>query len=144
MISGFNIGKEVSLDLVHPTIGIIPLGLVTAFTARPLKSRLSSIPITDAGLAVYRNIFMGWEGSFDVDRSNSVMDALFQLLEDNYYGGQPETYFMLTETIRNPDTSVDEYRYINVVLEPEDHGNWRTEEKVTQRLSWVSARRERV
>jgi hypothetical protein len=144
MISGFNIGKEVSLDLVHPTIGIIPLGLVTSFESRPLKSRLNSIPITNGGKAIYRNIYTGWEGTFDIDRSNGIVDALIQLLEDGYYGGQPETYFLLTETIRNPDTSVDEFRYKNVVLEPESHGTWKTEEKVTQKLAWVATLRERV
>lgn len=143
-ISGFNIGKEVSLDLVHPTLGIVPIGLVTNFEARPMVSRLQSIPITNGGKSIHRMVYTGWEGTFEADRANGVLDALFQLLEDNFYGGQAETYFLLTETIRNPDSSIDEFRFVQVVLQPETHGSWQAEQKVTQRFTYVATNRERA
>lgn len=143
-ITGFNIGKETSLDLVHPTVGVINFGLLTSFNSRPIRNRLTSTPITNGGKSVFRNVFTGWEGSFEVDRADSVVDTLFQLLEDNFYAGLQETYFMITETIRNPDGSVDEYRYKNVVLEPEDHGTWRSEDKIQQRFGFVATQRQRA
>lgn len=143
-IVGFNIGKEVSLDLIHPSVGVVNFGLLTSFNSRPLRNRLSSMPITNGGKSVFRNVFTGWEGSFEIDRSDSIVDALFQLLEDNFYAGNPETYFMITETIKNPDGSIDEYRFKNVVLEPEDAGTWKSEDKVAQKFGFVATQRQRA
>mgnify|MGYP003386510864 CR=1 FL=1 len=144
IVAGFNIGKEVSLDLVHPTLGIIPFGLLMNFTSRPMKNRLQSTPITNGGKSIFRIVYTGWEGAFEIDRSNGVPDALMALLEANFYGGQPETYFLITETISNPDSSIDEYRFRNAVIEPEDAGSWKAEEKVTIKLAFAASIREKV
>lgn len=143
-IQGFNIGKEAAIDFVHPAIGVLSFGLATSFETRPIRRRLQSIPITNNGEPVYREIFEGWEGTLEIDRTDSTMDALVQLLEDNYFSGRQETYLMITETITNPDGTIDAYRYKNVVLEPESQGRWSGEEKVSQRMGWVCSRRERV
>jgi hypothetical protein len=143
-ISGFNIGKETALDIIHPLFGIINFGLLTNFNSRPITRLLESLPITNGGESVYRDVFHGWEGTFEVDRTDSTLDALTDILESNYRNGQPETYAMITETITNPDGSIDQYRYKNVVLIPEDHGAWRGEEKVMQRLGFRASRRERA
>lgn len=140
----FNIGKDGSFDLVHPTLGIIPLGLLTRLDVRPLTTRLMSAPITNAGKRVYRVLYDGWEGTFEVDRTNGIIDALIQLLEDSYFAGAPETYFLITQTIRNPDASIDEFRYKSTVIQPESGGTWAGEEKVSERFSFVSSQRERV
>src|SRR5438552_11753839 len=124
-IQSFSIGKDVALDLVHPTLGIVSFGLLTGFNPRVLTTRLISAPITNSGRRVYRIIYDGWEGTFDVDRADGTVDALFDLLESAYFAGAPETYFMITETIKNIDGTIDEFRYRNVVIVPEDGGNWR-------------------
>lgn len=143
-ISGFNIGREIAVDIVHPSLGVLNFSLITSYNARPMRRRLESLPITNGGKAIYRETYHGWEGTFEIDRADSSFDALNQLLEDNYYGGLPELYAMITETITNPDGTIDTYRLKNVILEPEDHGTWRGEEKVTQRLGFVASYRERV
>lgn len=143
-IEGFNIGKEVSLDLVHAELGVISFGLVTSFQSKPRQQQLTSTPITNSGVPVHRTTFGGWEGSFEIDRANGVLDTLFQYLEDRYFAGNGESYFVLTETITNPDTSIEEYRYVGVVITYDDHGTWRAEDKVTQRFSFLASKRERV
>lgn len=142
-VSSFNIGKDASLDLVHPKYGIIGLGLVTSFESNPMTTRLESKPITGGGLNYFRNVFGGWEGSFDIDRSNDIVDALVDILESNYYAGNPETYFQLTQTINNPDGGIVEYMFKNLVVIPQSAGTWAGEAKVTEKLSWVCSRRER-
>lgn len=143
-VSGFNIGKDLSLDLVHPTQGVIPIALITSFNARALKTRLTSKPITNGGRTVNRVTYQGWEGTCELDRTDGVIDILTNLLETNYFAGLPETYFMITETIRNPDGSVDQFRYTNVVFEPDDMGTFRGEEKVSQRFMFVASQRVKV
>jgi hypothetical protein len=140
-VTGFNIGKEASLDLVHPRAGVIPIALLTSFNAKPMKTRLESKPITNGGRVVYRMTYQGWEGNFEYDRTDDVVDLVFQELETNYYSGLPETYFMITQTIRNPDASLGEYRYINAILEPDDPGTFKGEEKVTGRFGFVAQER---
>lgn len=141
---GFNIGKEASLDLVHPKLGIIPFGLLTNFSSRPLKNRLQSTPITNGGRSQFRIVYFGWEGAFEIDRSDGIPDALIALLEENFYNGEPETYFMITETISNPDGSIDQYRFRGVVIEPEDAGNWKADEKVMIKLNFAATLRQKV
>lgn len=143
-VTGFNIGKDASIDLVHPDQGVIPIALMTSFNPRPLKTRLKSAPITNGGRNVYRVTYQGWEGTVELDRTDGVVDILTNLLETNYFAGLPETYFMITETVRNPDGSVDQFRYTNVVFEPEDMGTFRGEEKVSQRFMFVASQRLKV
>ena len=140
-VTGFNIGKEAALDLVHPLLGVIPIALLTSFNAKQMKARLESKPITNGGRAVYRMIYHGWEGTFELDRTDSIIDDLFTNLEANYYAGVPETYFIITQTITNPDGSTDTFRYINTILEPDDPGTWKGEEKVTQKFMFIASQR---
>lgn len=141
MQSGFNIGKDVTLDLIHPNQGPIPFGLITSFTSKTIGTRLESRPITNNGKAIYRRIYHGWEGTFELDRENGLLDLLVAALEEGYYAGDPETYFMITETINNPDKTQEQFRYVGVVLEPDDQGTYQGETKVSQRFSWVCTER---
>lgn len=143
-VAGFNVGKETNLEVVHPTLGPIPLGLVQSFESRPVTQMLKSIPITNGGKSISRVVYTGWEGNFEMDRANGVLDTLFAVLEETYYGGGPETYFLLSEIIRNPDGTIEEYRYINVVVQPETHGQWKAEDKVTQRFNFAATLREKA
>lgn len=140
-VTGFNIGKEASLDLVHPRAGVIPIALLTSFNAKPMKTRLESKPITNGGRPVYRMTYQGWEGNFEYDRTDEVVDLVFQELETNYYSGLPETYFMITQTVRNPDGSIGDWRYVNCILEPNDPGTYKGEEKVTGSFGFVAQER---
>ena len=143
-IKGFNIGKEASVVIVHPDFGPITFGLLTSFSAKPMNTRLTSTPITNGGKSIHRVVPTGWEGSFEIDRSDGVVDAIFQLLEDNYYGGKSETYVLIAEVITNPDGSIDEYRFKNCVLVPSEHGTFKADEKVTQRFDFIATNRERA
>lgn len=143
-IKGFNIGKEASIVVMHPDVGAISFGLLTSFTPKPITQQLSSIPITNGGKPVHRVVWQGWEGSLEIDRSDNVVDVLFQLLEDNFFAGKPETYVMITQTISNPDGSIDEYRYKNCVIKPAEQGTWKGDDKVTQRFDFVATNRERA
>lgn len=143
-ITGFSIGKDTSLVVMHPEFGAMGFALLTNFMAKPVTNRLTSVPITNGGKPTHRQIYQGYEGSFEVDRSDALVDTLFQNLEDNHYAGKPETYFMINQTITNPDGSVSEFRFLNCVLALEDSGSWKADEKVTQRFTFAASHREQV
>ena len=140
----FNIGKEQTVVLTHPNLGPMVFALLTGFESRPRTTSATSTPITNNGESVHRTIYQGWEGSFEMDRTDNLVDAVIDYLESRYYAGEQESYFLITQTIRNPDGTVSDYRYRNVVLTPDTPGTWRGDEKVSQRITFMASRREAV
>lgn len=140
-LNGFSVGRDVSLDIITPS-GPIRFNLITKFAAK--------MDITDKkikgldGITRHTRFPDGWTGSFEIERMDSTADDYFAQIEDNYYQGLNEQPATITETISEPNGSITQYRYMNVLLKYEDAGDWAGDSTVKQKISFVSARRLKV
>jgi hypothetical protein len=140
-LNGYNVGRDVSIDIVTPN-GPLQFSQVTKFT--------SKMDITDKkikgldGITRHVRFPDGWAGSFEIERQNSNADDYFAGLEDAYYNGLSEQPCTITETIQEVNGAITQYRYVNVLLKFDDAGDWAGDSTVKQKISFVSARRQKV
>jgi hypothetical protein len=137
----FNIGKDVSLSIVGPTGALESMGLLREFDRSPETTTLKSLPINMAGVPQLRTTYQGWRGTFTYDRKDGNLDLLCNILEANFYAGNPDPHFQIAETIRNPDGSIDRFVYLDCSLALEGGGRWIQDQKVEQRLRFEAAQR---
>lgn len=140
-LNGFNVGRDVSLDIVSPT-GPLEFGLITKFTS---KQDITDKKIKGLdGITRHVRFPDGWSGTFDIERQDSTLDDYFAGLEDDYYAGLNEQSCTLTETIEEVNGSVSQYRYEGVLLKFDDAGDKSGDNTISQKLSFVAARRKKV
>ena len=137
----FNIGKDVTLSIISPSGALGTMGLLVEFDATPESATLTSLPINQNGIPVRRNTYQGWRGAFVYDRQNGNLDLLHNILESNFYAGNPDVIFQIDETIRNADGSTDHFIYRNCVISLENAGRYRQNDKVEQRFRWEASQR---
>lgn len=144
-MNDYNLGHEAKLDLIDSQGNIINTYGLIEWNKKQISERISSFPITRKGKPVNRTAYKGWEGDMKIDRFNSDIDALADMLEKNYFDGGPEMYFRITVTERNPKNNQDEqWMYNEVCIHMEDGGSHKTDEKVTQTLKWYSTDRTKL
>lgn len=140
-INSFSVGRDLSLDIIGPG-GPISLSLITGFNAKPdyAEIRIKGLD------GVTRNVRFpdGWSGSFDIERQDGTIDSYFAQLEDDYYAGQDELPVTITETIQEADGSISQFRYEGVLLKLDDGGEWRGDQTVKMRVSFIASRRRQV
>ena len=136
-----NIGKDVTLSIVGPTGALQPLGLLEEFEARVDSTTVLSLPINNGGYPVRRATYQGWTGHFMYDRQNGNLDRLHNLLEANFYAGNPDIHFQIQETIRNPDGTSDTFSYLDCVIKLETSGRKVQKEAIKQRAMFEASQR---
>ena len=134
----FSTGRDVTLTIVTPT-GPLNLNLITGFHATPDTGEVKVKGLD--GITRHAMFPDGWRGGFDVERADSTLDVYFGQLESQYYAGQATAYSTITETISEPNGSVTQWRYINVLLRLDDAGSYMGDQTVKQKMSFVSSRR---
>jgi len=141
-INSFNVGKDVSLDIVDPNQGVITFTLITGFAA---KQRIKEDRISGLD-GVIRPLILpdGWEGSLDIERSDSLVDDYFAAVEAAYYNGQSVQSATITETISEASGAVSQYRYTGVMLKFENAGDWKGESSVKLKVGFLASRRLKV
>jgi hypothetical protein len=138
----FNLGNEVSIDLVGPNGLLIDLGGLVEFRRDPVTKMEQSAPLTDAGRTINRTIPQGWEGSFKFDRQSNAMDTIQQQMETNYFAGGRQIYFNITETLRDPKTgAMNQYQYEECCVWMKGGGDFKSDSKVTQTMEFKASRR---
>jgi len=140
--NSFNVGKDVTLQVVTPQG---PLNLpvtTTGFESKPQYSKLRSKGLD--GVNRGANIPDGWEGSITLDRSNSVVDDFFAAQEAGYYAGQNVLNATITETIREINGSVSQYRYIGVCLSFDEAGSKKGDQLISQTIGFYASQRIKV
>jgi len=140
-VNNYSVGRDIVLDVVTST-GPIRINRITSFTSKPMyeERKISGLDgVTD-------NLILPscWEGSMDVERQDAELDSYFAQLENDYYAGSNITNQTITETISEPDGSVSQYRYEQVVLKLDTAGEWRGDDSVKQSISFMASRRKRV
>ncbi|MFS2114312.1 hypothetical protein [Herbaspirillum frisingense] len=140
-INGFNVGRDISLDIISPN-GPLDFGLVTNF--HPKQEVVEKMIKGIDGISRPVRFYNGWTGTLDIERRGDAVDAYFALSEQSYYDGVDEGSCTITETIQEPDGSVSQYRYLGVVLKYDDAGPRTGDNTIQQKLSFMASRRVRV
>ncbi len=138
----FNVGRDVSLSLVRPGGQLLKPVNMTDFKFRQITVDLKSRPVSGPPLHAY--LPDGWEGSMVYDRSDSVLDNYLATLESNFYSSLGLEQLTITETVREVNGSISQYRFDNVAVRLEDGGSWKADSTVAITLGWMASTRTRV
>jgi hypothetical protein len=137
----FNIGKDVTLDVIGPN-GPLRFNIITGFECKPSYKSVDSKGLD--GLDRFDDFPAGWSGSFSIDRSDSTVDDFFAQKEANFYAGNSSTPCTITETITEINGSVSQYRYTGVALTYQNAGSKSADNKIMLTVGFRAARRIKV
>lgn len=142
-INSQSIGKDVSLDIYTSRGSLnIPAAAITNFTSQPQTTSTASKGLDgETRNAVFPD---GWQGTFEIDRLSSVLDLFWADYEADYHAGVNLMPGTITETIREPDGSVSQFRYTKVVLNFTNAGSKQANQLVKQTMSFMASRRLKV
>jgi hypothetical protein len=140
-LTAFSIGKDTQLVVMGPN-GRVDLSHVTSFESRQLTQsiRVNRIDGTQLGAELPR----GWEGSFEVERGNSVLDDFISSSEQQHYEGRMPVPSTMYQYVTETDGSVSTYQYDGAVFRLANAGVWKGDAAVKQKLEFYAARRRRV
>ncbi len=140
-VNNFTVGRDISLDIIGSS-GPIRFSKIVKFASKPDQTS-QKIKGLD-GITQHLEFPDGWSGSFDIERQNSAVDDYFAQLESDYYAGLNRKPATITETIREADGSISQFRYVNVLLKLDDAGSYQGDKSVPQKVSFVAARRLKI
>jgi hypothetical protein len=140
--NNYSIGKDVSLVIVAPS-GVLTLPVTTTgFEARPMYNKVRTVNLD--GINRGFNAPQGWEGSINLDRSNSVVDDFFAQQEAGYYAGQNTLTASISETVTEANGSVTQWRYTGVILSFDEAGKFTGDNKVSQAIGFFASQKIKV
>jgi hypothetical protein len=137
-----NIGKDAVLDIVLPDNSILPLAILTSFSAKQNTKELNSKGLD--GINRLASIPDTWSGDMSVDRSSSVLDDYFAQVEAGYFANGTLNALRITETITETDGTISQYRFDGVALAYADAGTYHGDDYVKQKLNWKASKRIKV
>lgn len=140
-LNSYTVGRDVSLNIIGPN-GPLNFSQVVGFQSKP-DTTDQKIKGLD-GVTRHLRFPDGWSGKFDIERQDSTLDDYWAQIENNYYAGLNETPISITETIREVNGSISQYRYVDVLLTIDDAGSYAGDKSVKQSVKFVSARRLKV
>lgn len=140
--NSFNIGRDVTLDIVDPVEGVLRFALKTSFEASPEYDELKSKALD--GLPRHAYLPTGHKLTFEFDRADSRIDSYFARQEANYFAGQKLPNVSVTETISEVDGSVTQWRYTEVALRLTKGGSWKGDGIATQTVEGMASKKVQV
>lgn len=138
----FNIGKDVAIDVVLKSGRHLRISNVTDFDAKPKTKKINSLGID--GVNRSGVIPEGYSLTITLDRANREVDDWWADYEEAYYGGDVVQNVLITQTIKEGDGSISQWRFEGVALNLDDLGNWKSDSYVKQKLTGEAAFRRRV
>lgn len=137
-INGYTVGRDLILTIVANGSPIRFPG-ITGFRSRQDTTE-QKIVLMD-GVVEHLRFFVGWSGSFSLERRSGVLDRYFNQLESNYYLGVSELPVFIDGVIKEQDGSITSHQYTKVLLKLDDAGEFRGDSNVKQSLSFIGSRR---
>lgn len=140
-VNGFSVGRDISLDIISPS-GALRFSQIVGFNAKPsiVDQKIKGID----GITRHLRFPDGWSGNLDIERRNNSVDDYFAQQEANYYAGLNENPCTITETIREVDGSISQYRYLGVLLKLESPGDWKGDKSVPVKVSFMAERKVKI
>lgn len=137
----FNIGRDFVLDLTTQ-LGVQSFLIATEFSSKARYKSIESHALD--GTVRFAELPSGWEGHLAFDRGSAALDAFFAILEASYYGGVPILSATITETVNEVDGSITQWLYTGVVLQYDNAGDKKGDDKVMQRIAFKASRRQQL
>jgi hypothetical protein len=139
--SGFNIGSDTVISfLVGGAVQAWQIG--TSFEERQVTEKVTSSAIT--GTTRVRDVEMSWEGTFEYDRSDSVIEDFFAAKEVARYSGGIVPDVQIATTTTNVDQSISRYQHVGVTMTLETTGPKTGAAVQKGRVSYRSSRRLKI
>ena len=140
-ISVFSVGRDTQLVVIGPS-GRIDLTHVTAFDSRQMTQsvRINRLDGSQMGMELPK----GWEGSFELERGDSVVEDFISTTETSYYNGTISAISTMYQYVAEVDGSTSTYQYDSVVFHLSNAGLWRGDAAVKQKLDFFASRRRRM
>ena len=140
--NGFNVGRDLTLDIIDPVQGVLRFKIITETDHTPIYKSVESHGMD--GNPRFAELPAGHELKFKFDRGTSAADDYFCNAEQNYFNGQTLPGVSVTETITEASGAVTQYRFTNGALKLESGGTFKGDSIVTQAISGKFARRIKV
>lgn len=141
----FNVGTDQSITIFNSSTGMSATldGKRTNFTPEATDKVIKTSPVDGHGIPDHRVVADGWQGTIETYKSTPDFSQLYALLEASYYLGAPQSYFTITETIRDPQAGgvMERNQYIGVAFHGYKPGAWTKDSDVKVTVSWVAAQR---
>jgi hypothetical protein len=142
-INELSIGNDWSIDIFDPlTNGIQSFSLITGFTKQQDTTTVTSNALD--GIVRRAHLPNGWTGTITFDRSTPAIDNYFSAREDAYYAGRVQPPCTLTETIKEVDGSITQFRYEGVSFALNQGGNAQGKDRVEMSIEFTASRRRKV
>ena len=140
-ISVFSVGRDTQLVVIAPS-GTMNLTHVTAFDSRQVTQsiRINRLDGNQLGMELPK----GWEGSFELERGDSVVDDFIAATEQNYFNGSMGGLSSMYQYVSEVDGSTSTYQYDSVVFRLSNAGLWKGDAAVKQKLEFFGSRRRRI
>jgi hypothetical protein len=140
-ISTFSVGRDTQLVVIGPS-GQITLNHVTAFDSRQITQsvRVNRLDGNQMGMELPK----GWEGGFELERGDSVLEDFIASVEQGYFNGSMDTLGSMYQFVSEVDGSTSTYQYDSVVFHLSNAGQWRGDTAVKQKLEFFASRRTRI
>src|SRR4051812_37604767 len=112
-LTTFSIGRDTQLVIMGPR-GRVDISHAIAFESKQITApiRVSRIDGTQLGTELPK----GWEGTFEVERGNSVLEDFIAAIEQAYYNGSPLQSGAMYQYITESDGSVSTYQFTGVAF----------------------------
>ena len=140
-ISVFSVGRDTQLVVVGPS-GTIDLAHVTSFESRQVTQsvRVNRLDGSQMGMELPK----GWEGSFELERGDSVVEDFIAGTEQSYYDGSISATSTMYQYVSEVDGSTSTYQYDSLVFRLTNAGLWKGDAAVKQKLEFFGSRRRRI
>ncbi|WP_158746077.1 hypothetical protein [Acidisphaera sp. L21] len=139
--NAFTLGRDCQLVVIGPQ-GRVDLTHVTGFDSRQMTQPIRIDRLDGTQLAA--ELPKGWEGSFELERGNSVADDFIATTEQAYFTNGQLTASTLYQYVSEADSSTSTYQYDGAVFKLSAAGAWRGDAAVKQKLEFFATRRRRV
>lgn len=141
VLSAFSVGRDVQLVVIGPS-GRVDLSHVTAFDSRQMTQsiRVNRLDGNHLGMELPK----GWEGSFEIERADSVIEDFIASSEQQFYNGSQTPPNTMYQYISEVDGSISTYQYDAVVFRLVNAGHWKGDLAVKQKLEFFASRRRRI
>lgn len=141
-MNGFNVGRDVKVDVVGNTGALVSFNKVTMFDSKQVTQSIKIVGLD--GVVNDLELPHGWTGGIEVERMDAAVDDYIASLESAYYNGVNIQGGRITETITEVNGGQSQYRYDGVMFKLDDAGSKKGDASIKQKLSWVAARRIKV
>jgi len=86
----------------------------------------------------------GWEGSFEIERGDSVVEDFIASTEQSFFNGSVNITSSMYQYVSEVDGSTSTYQYDSVVFRLSNAGVWKGDAAVKQKLEFFASRRRRI